>query len=480
MKSKIGMLLTIVMLLSIAVPVFAAPQTGSLTINGTTEGKMYDLYKVFDLSYSGGSEGNSGNYVYTVNPDFASYFTEKDITDPVAHVGAMEANSTALSEFAKDLLAWAIDKPVTPTKTVEGTAGSTTVEDLDYGYYLMNPNGGSNPLDGYATMFSLGTVSGEDTEIQLKAEYPTIDKVIVEDGQDVDTNEASIGDNVNYKITTKVPDTTGYKKYVFNVHDRLSKGLTFNNDVKIMIGEELLVEGEDYNLTTGTNEAGETTFEIEFLNVINWTYDVGEEIVITYTAKLNENAEIGMKPNTNTVYLEYSTDPKDENGGEPEKTPEEETETFTTALEFYKEDKDKNRLTGAEFELLRKNEDGEYETVVKKFVSNEGDSLGYWIYEGLGAGDYKLVETTVPDGYNKMEDIEFTITFDPETKTFTTTFPGAEIVSNIITTTIINESGATLPGTGGIGTTIFYSLGTVLVLGAGILLIAKRRMASQK
>lgn len=486
MKSKIGMLLTIVMLLSIAVPVFAAPQTGSLTINGTTEGEMYDLYKVFDLSYSGGSEGNSGNYAYTVNSDFAAYFTENDIADPVDYVGAMEANSTALSEFAKDLLAWAIDN-TDPVRTVEGTAGSTTVKDLDYGYYLMNPNGGSNPLDGYATMFSLGTVSGNesDTTINVKAEYPTIDKVIVEDGQDVDTNEASIGDNVNYKITTKVPDTTGYKKYVFNVHDRLSKGLTFNNDVKIMIGEEVLVVGEDYTLTPSTDDDGETTFTIEFLNVINWTYDVGQEIVITYTAELNENAEIGTKPNTNTVYLEYSTDPKDENGGEPEETPEETTETYTTGLEIYKKDSEGNVLTGAGFGIKR------LVPVEGEDVDEDGylynamvDGNGHWSYDGLGAGDYVLVETVVPDGYNKMEDVEFTITFDPdaaegskfsiEPKDFATN------LNDYFKATIMNESGTTLPGTGGIGTTIFYSLGTILVLGAGILLVAKRRMASQK
>lgn len=475
MRRQIGMLLTIVMLLSIAVPVFAAPQTGSLTINGTTEGEMYDLYKVFDLSYSGGSEGNSGNYAYTVNSDFAAYFTENDIADPVDYVGAMEANSTALSEFAKDLLAWAIDN-TDPVRTVEGTAGSTTVKDLDYGYYLMNPNGGSNPSSEWATMFSLGTVSGNesDTTINVKAEYPTIDKVIVEGQSEVDTNEASIGDNVNYKITTKVPDTTGYKKYVFNVHDRLSKGLTFNsNSLEINIGGTVLTKGIDYKLIEGTNEAGESTFKIEFQDVISWAYDVGEDIVITYTAKLNEDAEIGKDPNTNNVKLEYSTDPKNDEGGTPDFTPEEETKTYTTGLEIYKRDSEGNVLTGAGFGIKRK---GENDYLYDEMV----DEDGHWKYDGLGAGDYVLVETTVPDGYNKMEDIEFTISFNPETKTFTTTFPGAEIVSNIITTTILNESGATLPGTGGIGTTIFYSLGTVLVLGAGILLIAKRRMASQK
>ena len=469
MKSKIGLLLTIVMLLSIAVPVFAVPQTGDLTINGTTAGKVYDLYKVFDLTHSG------DNYSYTVTDEFANFFADEKYGDnPVAYVENLKDNADGLANLAKDLLEWAIDN-ATSVETVTGAEGTTTVKGLDYGYYLMNPNGGSNPTSDWATMFSLGTVSGNesDTTITVKAEYPTIDKAIVEDGQDVDTNEASIGDDVNYKITTKVPDTTGYKKYVFNVHDRLSKGLTFNNDVKIMIGEELLVEGEDYNLTSSTDDDGETTFTIEFLNVIGWTYDVGEEIVITYSAKLNEGAEIGMDPNTNTVYLEYSTDPKDKNGGEPEKTPEEETKTYTTGLEIYKKDSEGNVLTGAGFGIKRAGEDEYlYDAMV--------DEDGHWSYDGLGAGDYVLVETTVPDGYNKMEDIEFTITFDPETKTFTTTFPGAEIVSNIITTTILNESGATLPGTGGIGTTIFYSLGTVLVLGAGILLIAKRRMASQK
>lgn len=472
MKSKIGMLLTIVMLLSIAVPVFAAPQTGDLTIKGTVAGKKYDLYKVFDLTQNG------DNYSYTVNDNFKAFFADevKYGNDPVAYVEAMTADSTELSNLAKDLLAWAIanDKP---TKTVTGTADTTIVNDLDYGYYIMNPNGGSNPSSEWATMFSLGTVSGKDTEIQLKAEYPTIDKVIVEGQSEVDTNEASIGDNVNYKITTKVPDTTGYKKYVFNVHDRLSKGLTFNNDVEIKIGDVDLVEGTDYTLTSSKNtESGETTFTIEFLNVINWTYDVGQEIVITYTAELNENAEIGTKPNTNTVYLEYSTDPKDENGGKPEETPEEETKTYTTGLEIYKQDSEGNVLTGAGFGIKRV---GENDYLYDKMV----DEDGHWSYDGLGAGKYVLVETTVPDGYNKMEDVEFTISFDPDAvgeKFSINPKEFAENINDYFKATIINESGTTLPGTGGIGTTIFYTLGTILVLGAGILLIAKRRMASQK
>lgn len=471
MKSKIGMLLTIVMLLSIAVPVFAAPQTGDLTINGTTAGKVYDLYKVFDLTHSG------DNYSYTVTDEFANFFADEKYGDnPVAYVENLKGNADGLANLAKDLLAWAIANNK-PTKTVTGTADTTIVNDLDYGYYLMNPNGGSNPTGNYGTMFSLGTVSGEDKEIQLKAEYPTIDEVIVEGEEEVDTNEASIGDDVNYKITTKVPDTTGYKKYVFNVHDRLSKGLTFNNDVEIMIGEEVLNKDSDYNLTLGTGANGETTFKIEFLNVIDWIYDVGEEIVITYTAELNENAEIGMEPNTNNVKLEYSTDPKQDEGGTPEETPEEETKTYTTGLEIYNKDSDGNVLTGAGFGIKRAGEDDYlYNATV--------DENGHWKYDGLGAGDYVLVETTVPDGYNKMDDVEFTITFDKnaaEGEKFSIDPEDfATKLNDYFTATIVNESGATLPGTGGIGTTIFYTLGTILVLGAGILLIAKRRMASQK
>lgn len=540
LKNVFGLLMALIITLALSTPAFAA-QTGDLTIQGTTSGNKYDLYRVMDLTQAGSS------YSYTVNADFAPFFAAKgaDWADPVTKIGEMSNDSTALSQLAKELLDYAVREGIAP-RTIIGADGSTTITQLEYGYYLLNPLGGSAASGTYATMFSLNTLSGADTTITVKAEYPSVTKQILENGVGAATNEASIGDDVKFQIFSKVPDMTGYTKYFFVVNDTLSKGLTFQQIDSIKVGGTPL-DDTAFSFASAGKADGTTALEIVFKNFIQYAGRAGEEIDIEYTARLNESAQIGSA-NKNEVTITYSNDPKVTPSGDPDNpdkpsstdptgtTPKAVTETYTTSLTIHKLDGDRNILTGAAFRIegdgvntvVTKGEifvadnaagtywrltDGTYTTVdpatdgvdQTKYISTTDkytkktqevlntkvgnvkaeafvDENGQLTFSGLGAGDYTITEIVTPHGYNSIDPFQITIGFDRTTKTFSAQKDATDltIAGNVISLDIENKSGIALPSTGGFGTTVFYVLGGILICVAGILLVVKKRMGGRK
>ena len=357
-------------------------------------------------------------------------------------------------------------------------------------------------------------------------------------------------DPCTYVIDSKVPEMIGYDKYFFIMKDTMSKGLTYNNNLTITVGDKTLVADTDYTLTVTENEDGTTDLKIVFNNFIQYNTEefIGDKIEVTYTAILNEDAVLYTDANTNEVYLEYSANPsvKYEGENEPDydeddkdkeplgETPVVDVETYTTALELIKTDAMGKRLQGAEFTLTGEtlnivrvttstfevDENGEYwkltdgsytttdpngtidgesvdtsvyesvDVKYKKVVTVEmketpGEAIsvnsavgedGILRFEGLKAGTYKITELKAPDGYNILDgDVEVTINWDPTTGTFT--YGNAVNSDGAARITIVNQIGTELPSTGGIGTTLFYVFGGILVLAAVILLVSKKRMA---
>lgn len=553
MKKLVSILLTVIMVLAMAASAFAA-QEGTLTIKGTTEGKQYDLYRVFDLTQAG------TNYSYTINENFEGYFTENVLKGktPLEYIGSMEDDSADLSYLAQSLLAYARRQKIAAVR-VEGAAKSTSTSvDLEYGYYLLNPVGAGGGSDNYATMFSLNTLSGNDTQIVVKGVYPEIDKTVTDDNEDDkdQINEISIGKEMIFTLETEVPDMTGYNHYYFVVKDTLSKGLTFKSIESVTIGSTTL-DADAYTLDPVAPEAaadGTTSFRIIFKDFLNkYKGQAGDAIVIKYKAELNENAVIGAA-NENKVTLEYSNDPtydyegkKDpDNPDDPDKdsnaptgeTPDSITETFTTSLTLNKVDGNGEKLTGAAFRITgnmvatvvttgdvyvedsngtywklidgtytTQNPNGtidgkpvdpdKYESTSIKYTKETKSTIvtdntpgsevyaeafvnedGTLTFEGLGAGDYTISEIVVPNGYNKINDFTVSIEFNEATKTFSATSGDVAltVADNKISMDVVNRSGNVLPSTGGMGTTIFYIIGSVLVFGAAVLLIVRKRM----
>lgn len=284
-------------------------------------------------------------------------------------------------------------------------------------------------------------------------------------------------------------------------HDTLSKGLTYNNDAKVYIGGE---ETSGFTVTSTVNADGTTTLTISCDDVKALGASNSSVITVEYTAKLKENAVIGSAGNPNEVHLEYSNNPNKSEEGDNEtgNTPKDTVIVFTYKTIINKVTKNPDYdpevegseeyipLTGAEFTLEKYNKETDKWEAITVVKNDEGTTF---TFSGLDDGNYRLTETTTPAGYNTIAPIEFTITAEHEIESDNpalTSLSGNATTGEITFTSnttdgslsadVVNNAGATLPETGGIGTTIFYVLGTILVLGAGVLLVTKKRMNADK
>ena len=421
-----AVLMAMTMILSMSMTAFAAEDPkGTLTVNNTVAGKTLDLYQIFTATKSG------DNVAYTLNSAYEGFFQSK-ISD------ASKLTGEALSEaaynyvkeqvgtngeaetaktFAKDVLGWILDSNnnITATKTVETTATSTRISDLAYGYYLVYPKGATDTSKApgkqtYTSAASLVNITAATATINMKSNYPTVDKKLVstqtpgnnsitvngilnpswesvhqgvlgEDDENApeDTiaprgaadekkaGDFAIGDTVTYQLTSKVPDMTGYNSYTFKFTDTLSKGLDLKAILSVKVGDTELKAGKTGDNTYlpiyTTNGNGTHTLTISFNDFYNnFKSRTGETITVVYTATLNKDAVIGMNPNTNKAVVEYSNDPKSNGTGTSEPSIVD-VHTFDfTIYKYYLKDQnnkeDKTALAKAEFELYKGNTEG--------------------------------------------------------------------------------------------------------------------------
>lgn len=439
-----AVLMAMTMILSMSMTAFAteAPK-GTLTVNNTVAGKTLDLYQIFTATKSG------DNVAYTLNIAYEGFFQSKisgasTLTGEALSEKAYEYVKTQVGTngdaetaktFAKDMLGWILDSNnnITATKTVNTTATSTVVSDLAYGYYLVYPKGATDTSTApgnqtYTSAASLVSITAETATINMKSNYPTVDKKLVSTqtpgnnsitvngiinpswesihqgvlGED-DENDSEdaiaphggtdekkagnfgIGDTVTYQLTSKVPDMTGYNSYTFKFTDTLSKGLDLKAILSVKVGNTELKAGKTgdntYLPTYTTNDNGTHTLTISFNEFYNnFKNRTGETITVVYTATLNKDAVIGMNPNTNKAVVEYSNDPKSNGTGKSEPSIVD-VHTFDfTIYKYYLKDQnnkdDKTALANAEFELYKANAAGDAaDTEAKINIVDEGNGL---------------------------------------------------------------------------------------------------------
>lgn len=474
------------------------------TITAPDNGHTYEILQIFkgdlhdrvlsNLVWGKNGKGTEGEAV-----------PETNITELKAKVG-----DAAVREYIVNNLLNSADPFATIGKVGEEFVASKVVPT---GYYMIRDK--AETLTGKNDSYTLYIVKiTGDVTIEPKADKPSLTKKIkdVNDTTGVtsdwqDSADYDIGDAVPYRLTATVATNfASYKgAYKLVFHDTMEDGLTFNkSSVKVFVNE-----AEVANTFYEVTKTNEHNFTVTIADLKALTYGenatkvaVGDEINVEFTATLNANANIGQKGNLNTGYLEFANNPNSE---QPEmgETPKDTVIAFTYQVVINKVNENKEPLIGADFKLEKKIGAAEWVEIDRKTGTTAGS---VFTFKGLDDGTYRLTETAVPGGYNKMADVIFTVTAnhtvvvdslnDSTRYTVLTSLNGTaengvitlteqkkaetindqetEIIEGL-TTQVVNKSGATLPETGGIGTTIFYVLGGMMFVGAALILIVRRK-----
>lgn len=605
LKKILALALAMAMVLSMSLAVFAddtnttvtantAKNAGAFTIKMTNaeDGHTFKAYQIFsgsvntegklgDISWGNGitfgaENANYGAFITALGTAGLTGLTSTSTAADVAK--AMEGKGDDSETMKKVADVFYKYKNTVAATATEKTSGNYELKPLTAGYYMVTDEYTSTPAEGAATLSRNVLAVVGDVTAKVKNDKPTVVKKIL-DPSPVDANKAAIGDHVFYQITGTVPNYVGYDKYFYVINDTLSTGLTFDGTDNLTVtvnGTKLTLNTDYVVLTSDTNPAATNghTFEVAFKNIKS--YNVGDAIVVKYSALVNQNAAVATG-NPNTTDVTYSNNPNDSSHGNPSDNPKpdsdtptgtsakDKTVTYTSEVDltkYFDEAKAGNELSGATFTLsgtqttvvgtgadvfvedangtYYKLADGKYTTTAphddilrsdgsvaitsnkssydqddltagKKYKMNhvttyetiekevllQGTSGtdGKIVFKGLGAGTYTIKEIVTPQGYTTAADITFTIGIDvPETITtgeekatysISSVTPagsidlkGSNATGGVYAADVIDLSGSVLPSTGGIGTTIFYVVGTILVIGAGVVLITRRRMSA--
>jgi LPXTG-motif cell wall-anchored protein len=524
-KLVLALILAAMMIVSM-IPAMAAQEQAALSISNPMDGHTYTAYQLFVGDLSGTTLSNvkwgsnakieaitftpvGKSETKTITPAVGSLVDEEFLE----YCESLTSNTKATADFFGDLV------------TGTGTVITATAQNVDTGYYVIK--------DAYAVASAAQTstlstyvckVVGP-TAIENKAGTTTHKKEVadVNDTSDtaLDTSnligidaskwstsaDHDFGDHVPFKLTTTIAsDFAKYDSYYLAVNDTLKDGLILDQDsIKVYVDGVLATEGNEdgqYSLTKA-----DKSFKVEFTKLNgNAKAAAGKDVVIVYTATLDSaTAVIGNPGNWNESYAEFSNNPNDTQTGKGQ-TPKATAVVFTYKTVVNKVDEDETTpLKGAEFTLTKALQAGGTQTIaVIKYdkdgnattktadgtATSEGDATQF-SFNGLDDGTYTLTETVTPAGYNTIAPVVFKVeaTHTAEGTTLAIKNADGSAFSGTLTftkisdeqgysTDVVNKKGATLPSTGGVGTTIFYVAGSILVLAAAILLITKRRMGA--
>lgn len=472
--------------------------SGEITITNVKAGQTYKVYQVLVLeSYDTEKEA----YTYKVNSAWTTFLTTgegKDYVNVESGTNIVTwkdgADAKAFSEKALDYAkknsiaeTAKIEVPKTPAQPTE----PIKFTGLNLGYYLVDSTLGA--------LCNL-TTTNPTVSIAEKNEIPTVDKEVKEDSTNTfgDTNNDQVGATVYFQTTINAQN--GAENYV--LYDKMDEGLTLkDSSIEIVLKRTIqdeetkedkvvetnLVKDTDYTVSTTTPNY---TFTIDFAKTLEDTLVTGDKIVVSYNAIINEKAVVGSTGNKNETHLVY---------GDNNESNYDETRTYTFGFNLIKVNNKNEQLSGAEFNLydaatggnminLVKTEDNTYRVATTDETSVEGFKsativAGNVTIKGLDDdASYYLEETVAPDGYNKLTSrVEVRLT-----GTIAADNTSSVVVSGAQSTTveykqdnvsIINITGALLPSTGGMGTVLFVTIGSILVIGFGVLLVTKLRMS---
>ena len=527
-KRIMAVLMGVVMALTLCIPAFAdesdagnSGTTTTYTITAPDTDHKYEIYQIFtgDLDAAKGILSNIKWGKNGINDGTAvkegDAVPENILTELAGVSGGTDAAKLAV-----------ITKYASLTNPIATVTKNNTYNAVP-GYYLIKDKDNTVTGNDVYTTYIVKVVG--DVNIQTKSDVPSFEKKIKDtndtDGVTSDWQDSAdydIGDQVPFKLEgTVAANYDDYKTYYFAFHDKEETGLTFNvNSVKVYVDGKLITDGYDVKTGDNVSETEEKcTFEVVFSNLKEIKGDDGKALVhagskirVEYTSELNDDAVLGNEGNVNKAKLEFSNNPNNEQAGKPDKpgeTPWDNVIVFTYKVVVNKVDENNQALPGAEFTLIKKVAQLDAEGKVEKdengntlykeetidVVKTNGGTT--FTFKGLDDGDYILRETKTPTDYNTIADIEFTVKADHTIEwngvnrdNVLTNLNGVKADGTVVITgtpstgtletTVMNKKGAELPSTGGIGTTIFYVVGGLLMVAAAVMFVTKKRVESDK
>lgn len=458
-------------------------------------------------------------------------FTAQDVANAMSSDTEAHAKEFAImiNEF---LTGTGVDSKTTDEETKISVTGD--------GYYLIK-DGTDAPATQLPTRFIMKVVNNVTVEPKVSG-VPQAEKKVKENTKAVDGDptvvsgeklndvaDYNIGDSVPFELGAVIPDLTEFSNYVMTFHDTYDEGFTVNtNDIKVYAvdstnatqGAEIKSGVTITEIKTGDKVTG---FDVKVdVKTAGTALTYGEnkllaqdvKLIVRFEATLNEKAKLNKEGNENRYVLEYTNNPSTGGTG---RTTEDEVVVFTYTMKFDKVDsgKDKAPLSGAKFKLYRVNgnnseylkvtgEKGAYkvtgwttdETEASE-LEGSGENSNEFVIHGLDDGAYKLKETVAPKGYNlPANDLDIYLAANthnnqnydgtPEKAigaikagTAQISFTGVENEADIEKINVENTKGTSLPETGGMGTTMLYAAGAIMVGGAAVLLVTNKRMKKQ-
>lgn len=490
-----SLLLALVMVFALATTAFAQDVTvtggtGSITISNAAKGETYTIYKLFDATVN--ADGSSIAYTGTIPESLKAYFTA-DSNNYISATAAAKDGENMSEGLKTALKTWTAAATATATATSDGSA--LNFKELAYGYYVVTTTQGDQVISVDSTMPNVTIVDKNSSTPKDLSKTAS-------------SNDVSIGDTVTYTVSFKTSNYYGAgteaKEIVsYTIEDTLPE---FLSNVTVT---SIIVDNDGNNATAGdqanvTAQFANKKIVIDWYDEVNnkFLYDNGATVTITYTAVVTDKADIDGNGNTNKVTVTWTTKGGDEPG--PDKVETDET-IFTYAIALKKVNNKGNALPGAVFEFpfyVKSTADANGAYIYAGTTAGAGltnqittPDSGVIVVKGVKSGSYEITEVTAPAGYNKLTapvtvqavktsstSTHTTVYLDKDGNVVDVSAKEIEVKVDIDTiaataVVVVNKAGTELPSTGGMGTTVFYVLGAVLVLGAVVLLVTKKRMS---
>ncbi|MCM1107239.1 MAG: isopeptide-forming domain-containing fimbrial protein [Blautia sp.] len=488
-RRVVAAMLVFVLTLAMSMTVFGDTKSGYLiTVQNEESGHVYEAYQIF-----AGELSEDGTTLSNIQWGEGISAQGQEALGNAAEYAESLANGTVAAESAAQILAQYLTAPTGVADTND--YGEYSIMVTKAGYYLIKDAEGSQDGTGSAYTANILQVV-KNVTITPKADVPSVSKWVkdINDSTDYELTDwqksadYDLGDTVPFRLVATMPSNVAdYASYRLVFHDTLSAGLTFTDeDAYTVMINGAAVTGFTKTIEANADGSKSITFACDDIKALGQEITANTTVEVEYSAVLNSEAVAGAAGNPNEVYLEFSNNPNASGEGDVGQTPEDKVVVFTYNVVINKVDGNNNPLAGAGFTLYKVLVDGTQLTIDRVEISEDQTSFSFG---HIDDGVYILSETTTPNGYNSIPDVTFTvvanhgdqtITLDSLTATQTSEGDailafGGDVATGVLSSDVVNFSGAVLPSTGGAGTVLIYVVGIVLVLGAAIFLIARKR-----